>query len=69
VDDMTVPSDLTLPEGATDEYRRQVERANEYFRWARRHMKKMTDEVKRLGNFRGTVPIHNGPNGIIIGVA
>ena len=66
MDEMSVPPNLTVPDGASDDYRRQVERVNEYLQWARTSMRRMSDEVERLGQVRGSAVLQNGPNGILL---
>ena len=66
MDGMNVPPSLTAPDEATEEYRRQVDRVNEYLTWARAHMKRLSAEVDRLGKVRGDAVLQNGPNGIIL---
>jgi len=66
MDEMSVPSDLEVPNDASDEYRRQVEHVNEYLQWARTSMRRMSDEVERLGQVRGSAVLQNGPNGILL---
>jgi len=64
---LRVPENLSVPPGASAEHRESVEAVNVFLGQMRRKLKKLSDEVERLGNVRGNMFIHNGPNGIIIG--
>lgn len=66
MDEMSVPPDLRVPAKIDGEFVRQVERVNRFLAFARGRMRAMEKETKRLSNVRGNVPIHNGPNGIVL---
>jgi hypothetical protein len=62
---MNVPENLEVPEDATQEFAESVRDVNDFLNEARQRIDKMEREVGRLGKIRGTIPIHNGPSGVV----